>query len=324
MRASFSVSEGVFKISENIILYDWLSFTSKVDSPDSIIKLLGLTNDGINWLPTYGMYGYKDRYYFSGISIHYNSANDDIFVNFSGTGCRAFEQYSECDWSVIFNLLVNDRKNYNITRLDVAYDDHEGLIDIDKLFAETLKKHFVSKFRNPHVIKGVVTGDATIEYGSKSSDIFMRCYDKAKEREAKTNIENLGHWVRWEIQFRSERAYNFLSLGFEKIGYNFFGVVNNYIRYIVPSKTDTNISRQPIAKWWTKWLDGLQKISVYTPKDLDYNLYACERYVYKQAGNAIDALISIKGYYTMYDELQHCKPRQSVKYRDLINSNKVT
>lgn len=324
MRASFSGVKGVLKINQNIILYDWLSFTSKIDSPQSIIKLLGLTDEGINWVSTYGMYGYKDRYYFNGISIHYNSANNDVFVNMSGTGCRAFEQYSDVDWSVIFQIIIDDTKNYNITRLDVAYDDFTGLIDIRKLYRETEREHFISKFKDPTLHMGARSKAITIDYGSQSSDIMMRCYDKAKEREAKTKIDNLGHWVRWEIQMRDDRAYNFLLLGYDNIGYNFFGLVNNYIRYIVPSKTDTNISRQPTAKWWTKWLNGLQQISVYTPKKLDYNLYDCERYVYRQAGNAIDALITIKGYDTVYDELQHSKPRQSIKYRDLINSNKVT
>ena len=62
------------KIAENIVIYDWLSFTSKFHSPDDLIAALGLSH--VPWTITKGARGYQDRKYFSCISIHYNGRAD--------------------------------------------------------------------------------------------------------------------------------------------------------------------------------------------------------------------------------------------------------
>lgn len=54
---------------ENIVLYDWLSFTSKNHTPEQLIEALGLTH--CPWQETKGAHGYRDRKYFSCISVHY-------------------------------------------------------------------------------------------------------------------------------------------------------------------------------------------------------------------------------------------------------------
>ena len=56
--------------ADNIVLYDWLSFTSKIHTPEQIIDALGLSH--VPWTNTKGAKGYQDRKYFSCISIHYN------------------------------------------------------------------------------------------------------------------------------------------------------------------------------------------------------------------------------------------------------------
>ena len=59
---------------ENIVLYDWLSFTSKNHTPEQLIEALGLTH--CPWQETKGAHGYRDRKYFSCISVHYNGRED--------------------------------------------------------------------------------------------------------------------------------------------------------------------------------------------------------------------------------------------------------
>lgn len=301
----------------NIVLIDWFSFTSKVHSPESIIDLLGLNVDGIQWFSTYGMHGYKDRLYFMGISIHYNGQNEGVWVEMSGEGCRAFETFSKSDWSILQWHIVNFPDDYNITRLDIAYDDKKKVLNIGKIKKETEKLNFVSKFKDAMVQHKVRSKDTTIYFGSQASDIFFRVYDKAKEKCVN------GHWIRFEIQMRDERAKEFLKLGFENIGSSFFGVVNNYLRFVKPDKKETNVSRLETAKWWLKFTDNVQKISLYTPCDLEYNLLHCENFVYRQAGNALDTLIKIKGIETVLSELEKHKPVKSKKYTELIRQHGV-
>lgn len=61
-------------IAENIVIYDWLSFTSKRHSPDQIISILGLSH--VPWVESKGARGYRCRKYFSCISIHYDGRDD--------------------------------------------------------------------------------------------------------------------------------------------------------------------------------------------------------------------------------------------------------
>ena len=61
-------------INENVVLYDWLSFTSKKHTPEELIEALGLSH--CPWTDTKGARGYMDRKYFGCISIHYNGRED--------------------------------------------------------------------------------------------------------------------------------------------------------------------------------------------------------------------------------------------------------
>ena len=47
------------KEQKNIVLYDWLSFTSKQHTPEEIIQALGL--EKCPWSETKGARGYMDR-----------------------------------------------------------------------------------------------------------------------------------------------------------------------------------------------------------------------------------------------------------------------
>ena len=79
---------------KDIVLYDWLSFTTKTHTPEEIIEALGLTH--VPFQEIKGAHGYRDRKYFSSISIHYNGRDDmGVWCEMSGQGCRTFETLSE-------------------------------------------------------------------------------------------------------------------------------------------------------------------------------------------------------------------------------------
>ena len=78
---------------QDIVLYDWLSFTTKRSDPYYIVDLLGMKE--IPWQLTKGARGYQDRLYFNAISIHFNGRDDmGVWCEMSGQGCRAFETLS--------------------------------------------------------------------------------------------------------------------------------------------------------------------------------------------------------------------------------------
>ena len=47
------------KARENVIIYDWLSFSSKIHSVEQIKELIGFSD--VNFQAIYGYYGYSKR-----------------------------------------------------------------------------------------------------------------------------------------------------------------------------------------------------------------------------------------------------------------------
>ena len=300
-------------MSNGFILFDWLSFTAKNVTPDRMTEILDL--DDLEWtVVEKNAHGFKRRYYFNGINIHFDNPKfEGVWVEFSGQGCRAFDEFSPMDWCVLFKIILDNKAH--ITRLDVAYDDKFGVLDIDKIHKETEKQNYVSSTTAWKCISS--DKGKTVEIGSKSSDIMFRIYDKARERKR----EDEGHWIRFEMQLRNKRAEEFIrKLADNKIGTLFYGVVENYIRYVHPSKTDTNKQRWKTQQWWKNFTNETQKIPIWTSCDTNYNLAKTENYVYKHAGNAINTLIEIVGKEQFYKDLQKNKPiKVNEKYTSLIS-----
>lgn len=299
----------------NIILYDWLSFTLKVDNPRIVTAMLGL--DELPWESTKGARGYRDRLYFNAISIHFNGRPDmGVWCEMSGQGCRAFETLTTLKggWDELFRTIVISHAN--ITRLDVACDDHIGLLDIDQLIQDTRSKEYVSKSDYWEIVES--SKGQTLQFGSPQSDVLIRIYDKARER----NCAPGEHWIRCELQLRRERAIAFTRLGLS-IGQGFCGVVVNYLRFVDPVDNDVNKWRWPIKDYWGEFLCNAEAIRIYEAPGLEYNIDRCERYVIHQAGNAIDAYIQIRGVPAFLEELEHRTTKRNPKYERLVEEYKT-
>lgn len=271
-------------VAENIVLYDWLSFTSKLHTPEELIDALGLSH--VNWTITKGARGYQDRKYFSYISIHYNGRPDmGVWVEMSGQGCRTFESLSAVGWERLFSFI---RENgLKITRLDVAYDDHTGVIPLGEIVNDTQSGMFISKSNYWETV--LSSKGSTVQIGSPQSRVLIRIYDKAMERNCLPGT----HWIRCEIQLRDDRAIQFSNIPLP-IGEAFAGVLLNYLRFVEPSD-DENKWRWPMKDYWSALVDDAERISIYQAPGMEYNEERCKRYVVNQAGNAIDAIIQMYG-----------------------------
>lgn len=272
------------KTAENIVLYDWLSFTSKTHSPEDLISALGLSH--VPWTETKGARGYRDRKYFSCISVHYNGRADmGVWVELSGQGCRTFESLSTVGWDKLFGFI---RENgLKITRLDVAFDDHTGLLNIQQIAQDTLGGMFISK--SDYWEAMFTSKGTTVQIGSPQSKVLIRIYDKAAERGYTPDV----HWIRVELQLRDDRAVQFTKIPLS-IGQSFAGVLLNYLRYIEPSD-NANRWRWPMTAYWEALVGAAERISVYQAPGMEYNEERCKRYVVNQAGNAVAACIKMYG-----------------------------
>lgn len=285
---------------DNCIIYDWLTFSLPDFSLQETLSFLNLP-DTIQWDEGLGSrLFYAERRAFSGISIHFTSdldsrrLNAGCCVEMSGQGCRAYETYSGKSMSDLISRVRS--AGLSVSRVDVAYDDFQGLIDIQHMAAQAREFHFTSRLQARKIVdesqfSDIEVAGLTVSHGSKSSRIYIRCYDKRIERNA-MNI--FPHWVRLELQLRDENAVNFLDNS-DLLGFKFSGVLKNYLLYRDPVKTDTNKRRWPVSRWWSNLLDDIDVISIASKKDLDYNRDRFDDFVFDHMHNVIKTAVLLYG-----------------------------
>lgn len=262
------------------------------------------------WQEIKGAHGYRDRKYFSSISVHYNGREDmGVWVEMSGQGCRAFESISQLGWPGLFSFI--SESGLKITRLDVAFDDHTGILHMRDIIEDTQDGNFVS--RSDYWETVLSSKGSTVQIGSPQSKVLVRIYDKARER----HCEEGTHWNRVELQLRDDRAIQFTRLRLP-IGEAFSGVLLNYLRYVIPDGEDSNRWRWPMRPYWLDMLEVLTPTSIYTAPGLEYNVDRCREYVVNQAGNAIDCLIKIYGLNEFRTMIDNRSTSTNPKYENLV------
>lgn len=193
-----------------------------------------------------------------------------VWVEMSGQGCRAFESISQLGWPGLFSFI--SESGLKITRLDVAFDDHTGILHMRDIIEDTQDGNFVS--RSDYWETVLSSKGSTVQIGSPQSKVLVRIYDKARER----HCEEGTHWNRVELQLRDDRAIQFTRLQLP-IGEAFSGVLLNYLRYVIPDGEDSNRWRWPMRPYWldTQLLTPISRRCWFVlNKDYDaYNTLAC-------------------------------------------------
>lgn len=301
---------------ENRLLFDWVSFTTRLHTVSELIDLLGLRSCPFETVS--GSKGFRWREYFNGISIHFNenqlqADGDFIWLEMSGQGCRCFESYGTGNYEQLFELVRNDPANVHLTRLDVAFDDMSGVFDIVHICDETRQEHFVSRMSRYQSIYS--NGGNAVYFGSKKSNVFIRIYDKATERGYDSSKL---HWVRCELQLKDVNAKGFVDrLLHNDLSDVYLGVLKNYLSFRIPTN-DSNKRRWPEARWWSEFLDNAVRISIWSKPGVDYNLSACERYVMTQPIGSIKTLIEIYGKEAFLEMVRKAPAPKNPKYKQLI------
>lgn len=304
------------------IIYDWVSITSKIHSPDDFIRLLGLTDDSIVWEKVKGAHGYRDRLYWEKISIHYNGRDDmGVWLEMSGQGCRAFESFGTGDFEALFQEVLDNSDSMHLTRLDVAFDDDEGILPMPCLMEDARNDEYISKWRGGAAIYGL--GDQkkadSVTFGSRSSDVLCRIYNKAAER----GFMDGRHWIRVELMLKDDRAMHFI-LSPEPIGERWSGVLLNYLRFVdAPSGFDSNRWRWPMKPYWEQLLGAAAPIRLYEKPGADYNVMNLKNFVFVQAGNAIYTYLELYGVESFLEDLRRRGTQLNPKYKALLDQQRA-
>lgn len=321
-----------------IALYDYLSMTFSGYSVGEVKSILGLLD--YTFEPIHGVRGYANGDHFASIKIFYNPPPDNrfnVWLEMSGQACRSFETYGSGSFQQLIKVALDDPENIHITRLDIALDDYsiDPLLKIDQFDSNFLidldlisslvqdrnpdgsNSHYSSKSKYWQVDNS--SKGKTVYFGSPSSKIRFRIYDKAKER----GFKNL-HWVRFEIQLRDENAKSFAYtsyLGYD-LGISVSMLINNYIRFIEPD--DSNKTRCSTSEWWQKIIDTTQKITLFHKPGVDYNLAKMVQYYTGTLGNGLYTLLECLGTEEFVKQVhENRSPNFPPKYSSIIQEHKA-
>lgn len=299
--------------NENIILIDWLTFTSKIWSESDLMDLLDIGYLSWEERDCY-RYGYRRMKTYGGISILSDGHQESmgICIEMSGQGCRTFESFSSLEWLQLLHILHEEYCEFRITRMDLAYDDHTGILNLDRILDDTDDHCYRSRSRYWKVEYGS-TG-TTIYHGSPQSKIRCRIYDKAMERG-----DMQSHWVRVELMLRDDNASGAIRSILDKgdIGKTFGGILSNYLVYCEPNG-DSNKSRWPVADYWAKLINGAESIHIAARPGVEYNIFRLQSYLRDQAGGALYTWKQIAGLDSLDELIRDRRNKLNPKHRSLI------
>lgn len=251
--------------------------------------MLGLQK--IEWEAGKARDGWMYHEFFGGMHV-YHGGRDDVGIELSGSGCRTLESCNSnsFDWLGLFRYIVEQGDEMNVSRLDIAGDDKDGVLTLDKITQQTRQRKYICKARRCVWMAG---DEEEVIFGASSSSTRLRIYNKALER----GVE--GPWVRVEFQLRDEAAdsfiLNLLRLG--EIGPTYGGVLLNYLRYVTrcPDESQNHYDRIPTVGWWARFVGTAEKIRNITVGGLEYNYFNLESFIVRQCAGSLRAYVEANG-----------------------------
>lgn len=313
----------------NLILIDWLTVTSHIDDPFDFMDMLGIDKQYWDDMD-FGMNGYPRRYEFESIKILYGGREDmGVCLVMSGQACRDFETHGHGDWLRLISNFFGEgsldpegKKRYNVTRIDVAFDDHTGILDMDQIFQDVEDLNYVSRSqvddrRDPR--KDGISLGKSVYIGAKSSAVLIRIYDKAAER----GYSESTHWIRVELSFRGDRAHQCADQIYHGVvvGDLFAGLLRNYLTFRKPS-ADSNKSRWPIADYWQQLIDGADRILLWETPGAEYNVFRLERFLVHQCGGALRCFTKIYSWDHLFKLIKEANLTYNKKYIKIEDDHK--
>lgn len=231
---------------KNAILFDWFEFTLFFDDLYHALDVLHLRIDEFD--KRCGRNGYKAGLIHNngklivlydgneGMGVHFVFSGScmDFFYSLvsrrfgsDGQYCLNFKDAKACfkEW------YVNLRRGgfIKVSRLDVAFDVFDNsAVSCNSVRHSEFKTNWRTFERMQKVNKdGVVLG-CTDYYGSRTSDVFLRVYDKKLEQKRL----DVNSWVRFEFVLRNKYAGSFLDGFFSNFPRDYdnycFGLFDRY------------------------------------------------------------------------------------------------
>lgn len=180
---------------------DWLSITLPYGNENSFFPQFNFGFPPDAWSGGKGLHGYtqciKHPY---GIMVMSNSNRPEMGTHMVLSG-RALSEIAKHNITGLSLAKWAIDHGCKITRMDLAIDVKEQYISPDELFYAPRLKVSTGKPKQENFNKGKERG-FTIYVGSRSSEKFMRVYDKAAEQGLPDDVL----WTRFELELKGDAA----------------------------------------------------------------------------------------------------------------------
>lgn len=230
------------------MLFDYVKIRFPTLDIQHIIKDILKLNINYMLHEDYGHYSYTEHYSLGDIFI-YTSADEEkgVLLELKGRGCRQFESYLLAQQRSWYDFLMDALVDGGVMkRIDLAINDHTGILDIPELAEKCRKREYIGKsrsykfYQSGELIKHREDGreymGRTLYLGSLKSDVYFCIYEKDYEQYVKlgTPLEEADIINRFEIRLRNERAYYAVRdlLTYYDAEQTAFSIINQYVRFV--------------------------------------------------------------------------------------------
>ena len=331
------------------MLFDYVKIRFPTLDIQHIIKDILKLNINYMLHEDYGHYSYTEHYSLGDIFI-YTSADEEkgVLLELKGRGCRQFESYLLAQQRSWYDFLMDALIDGGVMkRIDLAINDHTGILDIPELAEKCRKREYIGKSRS---YKFYQSGELikhreddreymgrTLYLGSLKSDVYFCIYEKDYEQYKKNDIpiEDAEVKNRFEIRLKNERAYYAVRdlLVYDNPEHTAFKIINRYIRFV--DKDDS----KPRSDWklneeWAWFIGNNRERLKLTTKPEPYSFQRTLNWLSHQVAPTLKVAIKldeINQTQVVKDILDHAKltdrhkqilKQQSVKEQDVITTKK--
>ena len=143
------------------------------------------------------------------------------------------------------------------TRVDFAWDDYHGGIDLPQVEAQARQKLFTGRAQRAQIVWSQTRSEKpglTVSFGSRASQRYCRFYDKAAEQ--KVDFP----WVRVELEVKADTAEKVAAVVLQHNTDHAFSLPQLALGLLAPllqlreTTEDTNRARRPLVAWWAAFV----------------------------------------------------------------------
>ena len=256
----------------------------------------------------FGHYSYTEHYYIGDIFV-YTSPDEEkgVLLELKGKGCRQFESYLLAQERSWYDFLMDALVDGGVMkRLDLAINDHTGMLDIPELTEKCRNEECVSVFRS---FKSYASGELvkheeqdkagmgyTLYIGSLKSEVYFCVYEKSYEQYIKLGIpiEEAPIKNRFEIRLKNERAYYAVRdlLTYYDAERTAFSIINRYVRF-VDKEADKKRNDWKLSVRWAWFIGENREPLKLTTKPEPYTLDRTLRWIQRQVDPTLKMLETI-------------------------------